>query len=162
MENAIGNKSRSGGQWDIWQAVFSPQGVDGYPQPIWDKKTGIIDKKVADYWRENYDLRYILERDWKSLGPRLRGKIRIYCGDMDNFYLNNAVYFMEDFLENRSDPYYAGEVKYGDRAEHCWNGDPTRPNYLSRLRYNEMYIPVILERIRSAAPPGADLTSWRY
>jgi hypothetical protein len=162
MENAIGNNSRSGDQWDIWQAVFSPQGDEGYPKPIWDKKTGAIDRSVAEYWRENYDLRYILQRDWKTLGPRLRGKIRIYCGDMDNYYLNNAVYLMEEFLEGTSDPYYEGEVDYGDRAEHCWNGDQTRPNYLSRLRYNEMYIPVIMERIRKTAPPGADLTSWRY
>lgn len=162
MENAIGSNSRSGGQWDIWQAVFSPQGKDGYPKPIWDKKTGIIDREVAEYWKENYDLRYILERDWATLGPKLKGKIRVYCGDMDNYYLNNAVYLMEEFLESTKDPYYAGEVKYGDRAEHCWNGDPTRPNYLSRLRYNEMYLPVILERIKLTAPPGADLTSWRY
>ena len=162
MENAIGNNSRSGGQWDIWQAVYSPRGDDGYPKPIWDKKTGVIDREVAEYWRENYDLRHILQRDWKTLGPKLEGKIRIYCGDMDNYYLNDAVYLMEEFLESTRDPYYAGEVKYGDRAEHCWNGDPTRPNYLSRLRYNEMYVPVILERIRKTAPPGADLTSWRY
>lgn len=162
MENVIGNNSRSGGQWDIWQAVFSPQGNDGYPKPIWDKKTGIIDKEVAAYWKENYDLRYILERDWKTLGPKLDGKIRVYCGDMDNFYLNNAVYLMEEFLESTTDPYYAGEVDYGDRAEHCWNGDYERPNYLSRLRYNEMYVPIILERIKQTAPPGADLTSWRY
>ncbi|HSL87597.1 MAG TPA: hypothetical protein VK861_11720, partial [Bacteroidales bacterium] len=162
MENAIGNKSRSGDQWDIWQAVFSPQGEDGYPKPIWDKKTGVIDKEVADYWRENYDLRYILERNWKTLGPKLKGKIRIYCGDMDNYYLNNAVYLMEEFLESTTDPYYDGEVDYGDRAEHCWNGDHTRPNYLSRLRYNEMYVPVIMQRIKETAPPDADLTSWRY
>jgi len=162
MESAIGSSSRSGGQWDIWQAVFSPQGEDGYPQPIWDRKTGVIDKKVVEFWKEKYDLRYILERDWKTLGPKLKGKIRIYCGDMDNYYLNNAVYLMEEFLESTTDPYYAGEVKYGDRAEHCWNGDPTRPNYLSRLRYNEMYVPVILERIKATAPAGSDLTSWRY
>ena len=162
MENAIGNNSRSGDQWDIWQAVFSPRGSDGYPKPIWDKKTGVIDKEVADYWRENYDLRHILERDWKTLGPKLKGKIRIYCGDMDNYYLNNAVYLMEEFLEKTTDPYYAGKVDYGDRAEHCWNGDHERPNYLSRLRYNEMYVPVILQRIKETAPPGADLSSWRY
>ncbi len=162
MENAIGTNSRSGGQWDIWQAVFSPRGNDGYPKPIWNKSTGVIDREIAEYWKENYDLRYILERDWATLGPKLQGKLRIYCGDMDNYYLNNAVYLMEDFLENTKNPCYEGEVRYGDRAEHCWNGDPTRPNYLSRLRYNEMYMPVILERIRHTAPPGADLTSWRY
>ena len=80
---------------------------------------------------------------------------------MDNFYLNNATYLMEDFLV-KADPPYQGEVTYGDRDEHCWNGDPDLPNAVSRLRYNTMYVPKILERIEAAAPEGADLTSWRY
>ncbi len=161
-ELVLGTNSRSGDQWDIWQAVYSPVGADGYPKPIWDKLTGEIDPEVASYWRENYDLRHILERDWKTLGPRLHGKLHIYCGDMDNYYLNNAVYLTEAFLESTTDPYYSGEVDYGDRAEHCWNGDQERPNHLSRLRYNVMYLPKILDRIRKSAPSGADLTSWRY
>jgi hypothetical protein len=162
LELALGTKGRSGDQFDIWQAVYSPMGDDGYPEPIWDKYTGEIDHATADYWREHYDLRYILERDWKTLGPKLAGKIHIHVGDMDNYYLNDAVYLMEEFLKNTRDPYYGGEVTYGDRAEHCWNGDPNQPNYISRLRYNTMYLPKILERIRRTAPRGADLTSWRY
>ena len=162
LELALGTQGRSGGQWDIWQAVYSPVGEDGYPKPIWDKLTGKIDHSVADYWRENYDLRYMLQRDWKTLGPKLKGKIHIYCGDMDNYYLNNAVYLMEEFLKSTQDPFYTGEVDYGNRAEHCWNGDHTQPNAISRLRVHQMYIPKILERILESAPPGADLTSWRY
>ncbi len=161
-ELVLGTHSRSGDQWDIWQAVYSPMGEDGYPQPIWDKLSGKIDRQVAEYWRENYDLRYIMERDWATLGPKLVGKLHIYAGDMDNYYLNNAVYLTEEFLESTTDPYYAGLVDYGDRAEHCWNGDHDNPNAISRLRYNTMYVPRILERMRETAPPGADLTSWRY
>jgi hypothetical protein len=162
LELALGSRSRSGGQYDIWQAVFGPMGEDGYPRPIWDKFSGEIDPEVAEYWRENYDLRHIMERDWARLGPKLEGKIRIYCGDMDNYYLNNAVYVTEEFLESTTDPYYAGEVDYGDRAEHCWNGDQENPNHISRLRYNSMYVDKIVKRIEDSAPPGADLTSWRY
>jgi len=162
LELALGDKSRSGGQWDIWEATYSPQGSDGYPERIWDKFTGEINPEVASFWKENYDLRYILERDWDKLGEKLKGKIHIYCGDMDNYYLNNAVYLMEDFLESTTDPYYEGEVDYGDRAEHCWNGDQENPNHISRLRYNSMYIPKIMNRIMESAPAGADLTSWRY
>ncbi len=161
-ELALGTKSRSGQQWDIWQAVYSPAGDDGYPQPIWDKLNGTIDPEVARYWKENYDLRHILERDWDKLGPKLQGKIHIYCGDMDNYYLNNAVMLMEDFLESTENPYYDGEVAYGDGDEHCWNGDPDLPNAISRLRYNTMYVPKIMERIEESAPEGADLRSWRY
>jgi hypothetical protein len=162
MELVLGSNGRSGDQYDIWQATYSPIGPDGYPQPIWDKRTGEIDEEVASYWRENYDLRHILERDWAELGPKLEGKLHIYCGDMDNYYLNNAVYLLEDFLESTTDPYYGGEVDYGDRAEHCWNGDHDNPNHISRLRYNTMYIDKILARIDATAPEGADLTSWRY
>jgi hypothetical protein len=162
LELALGDKSRSGQQWDIWEATYSPQGSDGYPERLWNKKTGEINHEVAEYWRENYDLRHILERDWEKLGPNLKGKIHIYCGDMDNYYLNNAVYLMEDFLESTTDPYYEGEVLYGDRAEHCWNGDPDQPNHISRLRYNSMYVPKIMDRIARSAPAGADLQSWRY
>jgi hypothetical protein len=161
-ESVLGTNSRSGSQWDIWQAVFGPVGENGFPKPIWDKLTGEIDPAVALYWRENYDLGYILKRDWEKLGPKLKGKIHIYCGDMDNFYLNNAVYLVEKFLESTTTPYYGGEVDYGDRAEHCWNGDHTRPNAISRLRYHQMYIDKILERIKKTAPKGADLRSWRY
>lgn len=161
-EYVLGTHSRSGDQFDIWEAVYSPQGEDGYPKRIFDKLTGEIDKSVAKYWKENYDLRYILERDWKTLGPKLQGKIHLYCGDMDNYYLNNAVYLMEDFLKKTNNPFYKGEVDYGDRAEHCWNGDHDNPNYISRLRYNTMYLPRILKRIEESAPKGADLKSWRY
>jgi hypothetical protein len=162
LELVLGDKSRSGQQWDIWEATYSPQGKDGYPERLWDKFTGEINPNVAAYWRENYDLRHILERDWDKLGPKLRGKIHIYCGDMDNYYLNNAVYLMEDFLESTTDPYYDGEVDYGDRAEHCWNGDQENPNHVSRLRYNSMYVPKIMKRIAESAPAGSDLSSWRY
>ena len=161
-ELALGTKTRSGQQWDIWEAVYSPQGQDGYPKRIFNKVTGEIDPEVASYWRENFDLRYILERDWATLGPKLEGKIHIYCGDMDNYYLNNAVYQMEEFLKKTNTPFYKGEVDYGDRAEHCWNGDHENPNYISRLRYNTMYLPKILKRIEESAPKGADLKSWRY
>jgi len=161
-ELALGTHARSGDQWDIWQAVFGPVGSDGYPQPIWDKLTGEIDRKVAEYWKENYDLVHVLERDWKTLGPKLQGKIHIYVGDMDNYYLNDAVYLAEAFLESTREPYYGGDVDYGDRAEHCWNGDHERPNAISRLRYHQMYLPRIVERIEATAPKGADLKSWRY
>ncbi|MBC8151895.1 MAG: hypothetical protein H7Z72_03200, partial [Bacteroidetes bacterium] len=109
-----------------------------------------------------YDLLHILRRDWKTLGPKVTGKIHLYCGDMDNYYLNNAVYLMEDFLKNVKNPAAASEVAYGDRFEHCWNGDPNVPNHISRLRYNTMYIDKIMKRIETTAPAGADLKSWRY
>ena len=161
-ELALGDHGRSGEQLDIWQAVYGPVGEDGYPKQIFDKKTGEIDHGVAAYWKQNYDLEAILERDWPRLGPQLEGKIHIYVGSDDTYFLNNAVYLMEDFLKTTKNPAYGGEVTYGPRAEHCWNGDPTLPNAYSRLHYNTQYLPKILDRIEKTAPKGADLTSWRY
>ena len=161
-ELALGDHGRSGEQYDVWQAVWGPVGADGYPAPIYDKVTGEIDHKVAEYWRQHYDLEAILERNWTKLGPDLAGKIHIYVGSDDTYFLNNAVYLMEDFLKSTKNPPYGGEVTYGPRAEHCWNGDPKLPNAYSRLHYNTMYLPKILDRIQKTAPKGADLTSWRY
>jgi hypothetical protein len=163
MELVLGTKARSGGQYDVWQAVFSPAGPDGYVRPIWDKRTGIIDKEVAAYWKEHYDLVDVLRRNWsKGLGGKLEGKLHLYVGESDNYYLNDAVYLAEEFLKSAKDPAYGGEVDYEPRAEHCWNGDHTRPNWSSRLRYHQMYAPKIVARIEKSAPPGADLKSWKY
>jgi hypothetical protein len=138
--------------------------------PIFDKTTGAIDHKTAAYWHDHYDLDAILQRDWSRpdapLGPKLQGKLHLYVGSDDTYFLNDAVYLMEDFLKTTGTPGhgvpYEGEVKYGPRAEHCWNGDPTKPNAYSRLHYNQMYLPMILDRIAKTAPKGADATSWRY
>jgi hypothetical protein len=161
MELTQGDRSRSGGQYDIWQAVFSPVGPDGYPKPIFDKVTGVIDSGVAAYWREHFDLTHIIARDWATLAPKLQGKIHLYVGNGDNYYLTDSVYFAQETLESLQPP-YRGTVAYGDRAEHCWNGDPKAANAYSRLHYNFQYLPVILERIKASAPAGADLKSWRY
>ncbi|MEM9053060.1 MAG: alpha/beta hydrolase-fold protein [Bacteroidota bacterium] len=161
-EMVLGSKGRSGQQWDIWEGTYSPIDEEGYPQRIWNKRTGVIDKEVAAYWKENYDLAYILKRDWTKHGKDWEHKIHLYCGDMDNYYLNNAVYLAEDILSETSAPYYNGEVDYGDRAEHCWNGDHENGNHISRLRYHRMFIKKYVEKVDKVAPEGADLKSWLY
>jgi hypothetical protein len=161
-ELALGSKGRSGDQWDIWEAVYSPVGKDGYPKRVFDKKTGEIDKEVVNYWKENFDLTHIVQRDWPKIGEKLKGKLHLYVGDMDNFYLNNAVYTAEDMLKKLTNPSCNCEVDYGDRAEHCWNGDHKNPNYISRLRYHRMFIPKWSEEVKLRSPKGVDLQSWRY
>ena len=161
-ELALGSKGRSGDQWDVWEAVYSPVDKDGYPKRVFDKITGDIDKEVVNYWKENFDLTHIVQRDWPKIGEKLKGKLNLYVGDMDNFYLNNAVYSAEDMLKKLTNPSCNCEVDYGDRAEHCWNGDHKNPNYISRLRYHRMFIPKWSEEVKLRSPKGVDLQSWRY
>jgi hypothetical protein len=160
-ELALGSHGRSGDQFDVWESVYSPPGPDGYPRRVWDKFTGEIDPVTVAFWRDHFDLAHILQRDWPTLGPKLRGKLRLYVGDMDNYYLNNAVYGVERFLR-QAEPASEAVVDYGDRDEHCWNGDHTRPNAYSRLRYPQMVLPWAAERMLQTAPAGADVRSWRY
>ncbi len=162
LEAVLAGRGRSGGQWDIWQATYSPVDADGYPKPIWDKMTGKIDPSVAAYWKEHYDLGHIITRDWATLGPKINGKLHIYVGEADNYFLNDAVYLVEDRLKALSNPKPDIEVDYQPRAEHCWNGDHTRPNAYSRLRYAQMFIPRIMDQIRKNHPAVVDTTSWRY
>ena len=119
-ELTVGDNCRSGGQWEIYNACYGPVGEDGYPKQIWDKLTGEIDHSVAKYWKEHFDLRHYLEKNWSWLGPKLVGKLHIYVGDMDTYYLNNAVGLLEKFLEKTESPYYDGVVEYGDGEPHCW------------------------------------------
>jgi hypothetical protein len=160
-ELVLGTKSRSGGQWDIWEAVFSPVGPDGYPRRIYDKRTGAIDHQVAEYWRDHYDLVHIMERDWPALQPKLRGKITLNVGLSDNFFLNNAVYLADDFLKSANPPADA-TVDYGMKDEHCWSGDHDHVNAISRLTYHTRFIRALAARWQKTAPAGADTTSWKY
>ena len=113
--------------------------------------TGVIDHEVAAYWREHYDLRDILERDWATLGPKVRGKIDIYVGDMDTWYLNNAVYPMEAFLKKAANP--SADAVVEDRRPRRALLERARPGLL---------VPQLREADPRDGTEGADITSWRY
>jgi hypothetical protein len=159
FELVLGTRGRSGEQFDIWQAVYSPVGEDGYPQPILDPRTGAIDHKVAEYWKEHYDLDYIMQRDWKTLGPKLIGKLHFAVGDNDSYYLDRAVRLTEKFLETTKDPgkgpYFAGDFDYGHLQPHGYSGDPKIP-------LNNRFMALMQEWMLKTAPSGADIKSWRY
>jgi hypothetical protein len=158
LEAVLGTKGRSGDQMDIFMSVYGPVAEDGYPDLLYDKWTGEINKEVADFWRENYDLRHILERDWETLGPKLVGKLHIYMGDMDTYFLDEATRLLEEFLEGTTDPYYQGSFEWGERAPHCYSGAAEFPGQTSYQRV----LPLMRDRILTTAPTGADVTSWRY
>jgi hypothetical protein len=152
LEDVLGSHGRSGQQLEAWEAVYGPVGVDGYPKPLWDKTTGKIDRTVAAYMRDHgYDLRYYLEQNWATIGPKLVGKLHIYCGDMDNYYLNLAVYKLEDGLNRLSNPAYGGSFEYGRPMKgHGWT-----PLNQAQL------LTVMANHITLNAPAGAD-ASWKY
>ena len=150
FELVAGDHSRSGGQWDIWEATYSPVGADGYPVPIWNKRTGVIDRKVAEYWKQHYDLRNILETNWPTLGPKVANKINVYVGDADSYFLNMGVHKLDEFLKKATNPAHTGEIVFQPMAPHCWGPS------LQEL------IPKMTSHMEKNAPAGADLKSWRY
>lgn len=157
FELVQGTKGRSGQQLDAWQAYFSPAGEDGYPAPIFDKRTGEIDHQTASYYKEHYDLSHIIERDWKVLGPKLAGKLTICVGDADSFYLDEAVHLLHDFMERTTDPYYRGKFEFGQRKPHCYAGE-----FDPQVGLNQHYLPEMAKHMEETAPEGADLGSWKY
>ena len=158
-ERTVADKDRSGGQWAIWQALYSPVGEDGYPVPLWNAETGEIDARVATHWRENWDLSYILERDWAKLGPKLSGKLHFAVGRMDNYYLEQAVYLTEERLQTLQNPPANATFQYGVRGRHSWIGhSPSDPG--RQMTYAE-FIDVIADFVVANAPHDADIKSWR-
>jgi hypothetical protein len=166
FELVLGTKGRSAEQFDIWQAVYSPVGEDGYPKPILDPRTGVIDHSVADYWKEHYDLDYIMQRDWKTLGPKLIGKLHFAVGTGDNYYLNLAVKLTENFLESTKEPgkgpYYGGTFDYGVGVGHGYTGDSFLAPGVANGTLNQRLMPAMMNFMLKTAPPGADVSSWRY
>ncbi len=150
FELANGTKGRSGEQIDIWSAVFGPLGDDGYFAPLFDKFTGEIYPEVAQAWKENYDIRHYLEQNWPTIGPKLVGKLNIFVGTMDNYYLDIGVKHTEAFLESTANPYYAGTVTYGAHGSHGWR--PMTSGQLLRL---------MAQRIMENRPAGTRV-DWTY
>ena len=151
-ELAKGTKGRSGEQLDIWSAVYGPLGEDGYFKPLFDKRTGVIDRSVAEYWRENYDLLEYMKRNWSWLGPKIQDKIHIYMGDMDTYRLEQAVYEMDAWMRTTSDPHYPGFFMYGDRKPHCWIGPVTRAERLKEMAMHGL----------RHKPEGVTTPWWEY
>jgi hypothetical protein len=160
-EEVMGTHGRSTEQFGIWQAVFSPVGPDGYPKPIWDPRTGAIDSSVANYWKEHYDLDHIMQRDWTTLGPKLVGKLHITVGDMDTWYLNNAVHLTQDFLDSPKNPYKTATFEYGYRQPHCYAGGGNISSAESVATMYQRVMPQVAQHMKDTAPKGAD-SSWEY
>ena len=152
-EAVLGTKGRAGGQLSAWEALYGPVGPDGYPRPLWDKLTGTIDRDVATYMRDNgYDLLAYARQNWSTLGPRLQGKLRFFTGDMDQFYLNLAVYSWEDFLATTTNPKSDATFAYGRPMKgHSW--------HLWTWRQFGREAAAV---IRANAPPGEDTAAWHY
>ena len=150
FESVLGSKGRSGYQFNAWEAVYGPVDSDGYPRPVWDKRNGKIDREVALYMRDNgYDLRHYAEKNWSTLGPKLAGKLHFISGDMDNFYLNLAVYLFEEFSRNAANPKSDATFDYGRPMKgHSWHST----TFADMLR-------AMAEQVKRNTPPG-DSRAW--
>ena len=154
-EEVEGTRYRSGGQWAIWNALFAPVAEDGYPKPLWDPWTGVIDPEVAQWAIEHYDITYYLKSNWATVGPKLVGKINIFCGRMDNWWIEQAVYLLEAFLTSTENPHYPGRFEYGVKGAHGWN--PWREKGDAGGMIREM-----ADHIVRNAPAGENTSLWHY
>jgi hypothetical protein len=163
FEYVLGTHGRSTEQWDIWQAVFSPAGADGYPADVLDPLTGKIDKKVVAYWKEHYDLAAIMKRDWPVLGPKLEGKLHLAVGDGDTYFLNNAVHLLQQQLDATTNPHSDATFQYGPGMPHCYTGGPAEYTMQqNNANWAQRVLPQMAEHWLKTAPAGADVKSWRY
>jgi hypothetical protein len=140
IEVVLGRGSRwelSGRDWAAWNATYGPKGADGLPVPLWDGKTGAINKSVLKHW-EKYDLRLVLERNWKALGPKLAGgKVRVWVGDADDYFLNNAVHRLQASLAKQTDPKFDGTIQIEMRKPHTsggWTDQQMHDEMAARVR----------------------------
>lgn len=152
FELACGTHGRSGQQLDIWSAVFGPLGKDGYFEPLFDKRSGQVNPEVARYWKENYDLKYYMERNWATLGPKIQDKLYIYTGDADTYFLNNSTHVLEAWMKTTSNPHYEGFFMYGDGKPHCWSGPVTAAQRLEEMA----------QFVMRQKPGWATTPWWRY
>ena len=122
LEAVLGSRARSGQQFDAWDAAYGPIGTDGYPKRLWDRLTGTIDKNAVAWWRDKgYDLTDNLVRNWSKNGESLTGKMHVYVGDMDNYYLNLAVYRMDAAASQLTSPKANFTFEYGRPMKgHGW------------------------------------------
>lgn len=153
FEDVIGSHGRSGYQLEGWEAIYSPVGPDGYPTPLWDKQTGKIDHGVAEAMRAGgYDLSDYARRNWAVLGPKLRGKLNLISGEMDNFYLNLAVYDFEAMVKEMGGADYPARFVYGrPKKGHSW--------------HHKDWAGVVHEmadHVKANAPAGEDTAQWNY
>ena len=149
QEEVNGSRGRSQGQLDAYHALFGPVGEDGYPRPLWNPETGVIDGTVAKYWGDHYDLRNYLERNWAKIGPDLVGKLFFVCGEMDHYFSNEALYVIEEFLEGTNAPRYEGRFVWGrPRKGHGWAP--------WNRRNGELFL-IMAKHIAAKAPPGVDI-----
>jgi hypothetical protein len=139
-------------------------GADGYPAEIFDRRTGAIDREVAEYWKEHYDAVHLMQENWKSLGSLLVGKLHITSGTADSFYLERAERLAQNFLESTREegrgPYYAGSIEFSPSLGHGAAAAGLAPELANR-NIHERAMEAMLEWMLKSAPAGADLKSWR-
>lgn len=95
MEEVLG----PGGQLHSFEAVFSPRGAEGRPRLLWDRETGHIEAATAAAWTA-YDVRLRLADHWTEIGPQLAGKLHVFMGTEDTFYLEGSTRLLGEALRD--------------------------------------------------------------
>jgi hypothetical protein len=152
LNRVRGSRRRGGHDYANWQAVWGPVAADGYPKPIWDEQTGVIDHEVAEYWRaHDFDLTDYLRRNWMRVGPALSGRLRVYNPEMDQFFLNLAVYRLEDFLRSATP---SADIR-------IVHGRPLKTHGWQPMSYADL-VREMAAHVAAHAPADEPPDTWRY
>jgi hypothetical protein len=87
--------------------------------------------------------------------------MHITVGDMDSWYLNNAVHLMQNFLDSDKNPYKIADFEYGYMQPHCYAGGGRITNQESYAAVLQRIMPVLAKHMEATAPEKADM-SWKY
>ncbi|KAK3070567.1 hypothetical protein LTR53_010226 [Teratosphaeriaceae sp. CCFEE 6253] len=146
-ELTFGTSSRSQLQWDVWNAVFGAQGYNNYPLEPWDKVTGEIFPAAVEYWKP-MDLGRHVATNWDNelnLGEALTGRIYVYVGSWDNYFLNEGVQEFQKTVDAKGGPGWANIT--------ILEGQPHGGNYQRREIWN--YLELVADWVQDHSPDGS-------
>jgi S-formylglutathione hydrolase FrmB len=90
---------RGANQQTSFEAVFGMPTPGGGAERLFDPSTGTIDPDVVARW-SRFDLTRRVAEQWPRFGQNLQGKLTIWVGDEDDYYLDEAVRLFAETLED--------------------------------------------------------------
>jgi pimeloyl-ACP methyl ester carboxylesterase len=115
-------------EWAAAEGSFSPLDPIGEPQKLFDRHTGEILSPVGVSWMR-YDLRSKLLSILQSRRGEIEGKIHMYCGDFDEYFLDAPFRLFCQELKNQGVQSHC-ELIHGKSHNSVYEPTPANPDGL--------------------------------